>query len=1158
MKIFSLVGLMAIFMWGNLSAQTTVAAVTPAKNALNVSAATTIQATFSAAMLASSFNDTASFIVSGMTSGRHRGTIVLSSGNTVATFTTTVAFATGEIVTVDLTSNLMNAGSAAITPLVYTFTVKTNPGSGTFAASVEYPVGLGAEDVFISDLDGDGDGDLVVAIRDDSDVDSISVLKNNGDGTFAARVVYATGNNEPGSLFVNDLDGDGDGDIVVTNHGTALVFPSVSILENNGDGTFAANVDYGTGERPTSVFMSDIDGDGDGDIVVANELDNDISILKNNGNGTFATKVDYAAGVSPIKIFMSDVDGDGDGDIAVTNKLDDDVSILMNNGDGTFSAKVDYATGDNPISVFIYDLDGDLDGDIAVECTDSVSILENNGDGTFASKVNYATGGAYGFFINDVDGDGDGDIAAVNDGTNTVSILKNHGDGTFAVKANYIIGGSLNLYFGMYISDVDGDDIADIVIVNSVSNAVFILKGLPGPSVTTENSANFAVNSATANGTVNANNASTTVRFLYGIVSGIYTDSVTAAQSPVSGLTNTPVSAVLSGLDSNTTYYFLVAASNTDGYVRGGELSFTTTGGPPSATTNAASNIGLVTATVNGSVNADDISTTVRFVYGNVSGVYTDSVTATPSPVNGTTDTPVSASLSGLSPNTTYFFRVAASNAGGYVRGGESNFTTTSSAVPTATTNAASNIGVATARANGTVNAGNASTTVRFLYGTISGVYADSVTATQSPVSGTVNTSVTGSLSPLDSNTTYYFIVAASNGNGYVRGTELSFTTDSIGSSGYALHFDGTDYVAANLVTTVTNNLTMEGWVKWDGGNAVNQLLIYNGNSGNNGYGIVLNPFTLPDSNLGILCGGVAYLTTSTTFTIGVWHHVAAVRSAGIWKLYLDGVQLTLTNTGTVPNTPATTGTNMGQNSFAGTLDEIRVWNVARTESEIQTTMNQSLNGAETGLVAYWSVEEGTGPTTADITVNGNDGTINGATWVSSITALPAGPSATTSNASNIGVGTARANGIVYANNASTTVRFVYGTISGTYTDSVTATQSPVTGTTNTSVSKSLSGLSANTMYFFRVVASNTNGYVRGNELSFTTNNTGSSSGYALQFDGVDDYVEIGNASAFSVGSAVTYEAWINPSSTQLGWILNKWVDFIEDKQLLYSGNRVF
>ncbi len=114
-------------------------------------------------------------------------------------------------------------------------------------------------------------------------------------------------------------------------------------------------------------------------MAVANCYSGNVSILKNNGDGTFQTKVDYAAGYGPYSVFCADLDGDTDLDLAVANSGSYNVSILKNNGDGTFQAKVDYGAGNGPRSVFCADLDGDLDLDLAVANfkSDDVSILFN-------------------------------------------------------------------------------------------------------------------------------------------------------------------------------------------------------------------------------------------------------------------------------------------------------------------------------------------------------------------------------------------------------------------------------------------------------------------------------------------------------------------------------------------------------------------------------------------------------------------------------------------------------------------------------------------------------------------------------------------------------------------------------------------------------------
>ena len=155
--------------------------------------------------------------------------------------------------------------------------------------------------------------------------DSVSILKNNGDGTFQTKVNYPAGDC-PYSLFCADLDGDSDLDLAVAN----AYSNNVSILKNNGDGTFEVPVNYDAGDGSRSIFCGDLDEDGDLDLAVANCWSNNVSILKNNGDGTFQSAVSYAVGTCPASVFCADLDADGDLDLAVANAGSDNISILIN------------------------------------------------------------------------------------------------------------------------------------------------------------------------------------------------------------------------------------------------------------------------------------------------------------------------------------------------------------------------------------------------------------------------------------------------------------------------------------------------------------------------------------------------------------------------------------------------------------------------------------------------------------------------------------------------------------------------------------------------------------------------------------------------------------------------------------------------------------
>jgi hypothetical protein len=347
------------------------------------------------------------------------------------------------------------------------------PDSIPFAPAVNYMAGNSPYSVFCADLDGDFDLDLAVA---NTYSDNVSILKNNGDGTFLGAVDYGAGDG-PRSVFCADLDGDGDLDLAVVNEGS----DNVSILKNNGNGTFQSAVNYATGDKPVSFFCADLDGDDDLELAVTNTESDNISILKNNGNGTFQSAVNYATGDGPASVFCADLDGDLDLDLAVANAGSDSVSILKNSGNGIFQSAVNYATGDGPASLFCADLDGDMHLDLAVANTnsDNVSILKNIGDGTFQNAVNYEAGdGPHSVFCADLNGDFHLDLAVadVNAWGKSVSILKNQGDGTFQGAIKYRAGDGGVCVF---CADLDGDGDFDLAVANIFSNnGISILKNL--------------------------------------------------------------------------------------------------------------------------------------------------------------------------------------------------------------------------------------------------------------------------------------------------------------------------------------------------------------------------------------------------------------------------------------------------------------------------------------------------------------------------------------------------------------------------------------------------------------------------------------------------------------------------------------------------------
>ncbi len=358
--------------------------------------------------------------------------------------------------------------------------VRLNNGDGTFGSAVIYDCGANPHSVAIGDLDGDGDADLVVSNATFDTGITVSVLQNNGDGTFSAPVPFDVGK-VPLRIRLADLDGDDDLDLAVSDYWS----DEVSVLLNNGDATFASHVTYSAGKGPYDVTSGDFNGDGDPDLALVNLHGDTLSVLPNLGGGVFQDVMGQDVGVAPVAVAIGDLDGDGDQDLAVTYRMepfvDGTISLLFNLGDGSFEEQVVLDTGDGPEGIVIGDLDGDDDLDLAVSNidSDSVAVHLNHGDGTFADAVAYSTGSFSSpieLAIGDLDGDGDQDLATANAENGTVSILLNTGNGTFADQVTYPVGGGFSLPFSIALGDVDGDGDLDFAVANLKPFNVSVLR----------------------------------------------------------------------------------------------------------------------------------------------------------------------------------------------------------------------------------------------------------------------------------------------------------------------------------------------------------------------------------------------------------------------------------------------------------------------------------------------------------------------------------------------------------------------------------------------------------------------------------------------------------------------------------------------------------
>ena len=357
------------------------------------------------------------------------------------------------------------------------------------------------------------------------------------------------------------------------------------------------------------------------------------------------------------------------------------------------------------------------------------------------------------------------------------------------------------------------------------------------PTATTTAATEISLHTATLNGTVNPHAQVTNAWLEWGTDNALASPAVTAAQAIGAGTTDQSVGATITGLTLGTTYYYRIAAANASGTQKGTIASFTTAlpNSPPSLTTDAATSVTVSGAVLNGTVSPNELDTTAVFEWGTDSNPATFTSTPSQSLGAGTTSVAITASLSGLTPGVTYYFRVAATNPAGTTKGSIVSFLTVAQA-PTAATAAVTAITTSGATLNGTVNPNGLATDAYFEYGTDSALAGPSTTSTQAMGSGASPLSYSRSISGLSPYTTYYFRAAASNSNGTQKGVINSFLTgetyiavgDSITRGSHDdIPADGIGYdpILGNLLGVMIANAGVSGDSSADGAAAIDNTI---------------------------------------------------------------------------------------------------------------------------------------------------------------------------------------------------------------------------------------------------------------------------------------------------------------------------------------------
>ena len=255
---------------------------------------------------------------------------------------------------------------------------------GRFAEPRLFPVVGGPFMTVVADFNADARLDVAVGTQT-AGWRRVALLLGNGSRRFRAPSYFGSFESAPTALGVGDFNRDGKLDIAA---GAGPNVPpganNLSILLGEGKGGFSAPTYFTVGPAPQSMSIADFNGDGFSDLAISNSLpsgtNSTVSVLHGDGKGGFAERLPLETGILGRGTGVADFNGDGNLDLVVANNASNSVSVLLGDGKGHFTARTDFPVGQKPRKLAVGDLNHDGRADIVTPNTGSnnISILINN------------------------------------------------------------------------------------------------------------------------------------------------------------------------------------------------------------------------------------------------------------------------------------------------------------------------------------------------------------------------------------------------------------------------------------------------------------------------------------------------------------------------------------------------------------------------------------------------------------------------------------------------------------------------------------------------------------------------------------------------------------------------------------------------------------
>ena len=637
------------------------------------------------------------------------------------------------------------------------------------------------------------------------------------------------------------------------------------------------------------------------------------------------------------------------------------------------------------------------------------------------------------------------------------------------------------------------------------------------PTVVTGGVTGVTSTGATLQGSANPNASSATGWFRYSTTNpGTCNDSfgtrapASGGSSLGSGTSLVDYTRGITGLTPGATYYYCAIADNAHGMSFGAVQSFTALANAPIVTTNSASLLTGTTAQLNGSANPGGAATTGWFRYDTTSpGACNDSFgTRAPgsggsSLGSGNSSTPFSQGITGLLPNTQYYYCAIAQSSAGTSFGTVVSFTTP--APPSVTTITPTSITDTSATLRGSGIANGALATGWFRYSLTDPGACDDTFGSRAPVSGgsslgsgTSSLSFNQPISGLSPGTTYYYCAIASNAEGMSFGAVLSFTTPTAPVAAT---------VAASSVTATTATLHGLGNPSNNAAYGYYRYSATNPGACNDTFGTRIPATTSLDTSLGSGSTDVSYAQGITTLLPSTTYYFCAI----VRNTYGTSFGAVLSFT-TLANPPSVT-----TNSASPLTGDTAQLNGAANPG----------GDATTGWFRYGTASPGTcndsfgtrAPTTGGTSLGSGNGAVGFSQGITGLLpgtlyyycaiaqnsvglsfgavvsfTTPTPPTVTTLTPTSITDTSATLRGTGIANGSSTTGWFRYSTIDPGACDDTFGSRLPASGgtslgsgTSSQPFNQSATALSPGTTYYYCAIASSAEGASFGAVLSFTT-----------------------------------------------------------------------